>query len=166
MCTDCSQWETTAYAGLIQSGRSLYQYNPAMKKFLHQYKFMQDIILAEVFASEIHKALKKTKAVIVPIPMHPEKLKLRTFPQVERLLDAAGIPYQQFLEKSEEVQGTKTRAERLAAETLFLWNGEKVPEKVLIVDDLYTTGTTMRHAAKVLQQHGAKEISCFTLIRA
>ncbi|RNF38211.1 ComF family protein [Planococcus salinus] len=136
-----------------------------MKSFLHQYKFMQDVVLAEVFAGEIHKALRKSKAVIVPVPMHPEKLKIRTFPQVERFLDAAGLPCQQFLEKSEDVQGTKSKAERLAAATLFQWNREKVPEKVMLVDDLYTTGTTMRHAAKVLRQHGAKEVSLFTLIR-
>lgn len=165
ICMDCRQWETTAFAGLIHAGQSLYHYNEAMKKFLHQYKFMQDVVLAEVFAGEINQALRKSQAVIVPVPMNSKKLKERTFPQVERLLDAAGINYRQFLEKSEEVQGTKTKMERLTTNTLFQWNGQKVPEKIVVVDDLYTTGTTLRHAAQVLRQHGAIEISVFTLIR-
>jgi competence protein ComFC len=165
LCQDCSHWETTEYAGLIQSGRGLYRYNEAMKDFLHQYKFLQDVALAGVFAADIKEALQKTEGVLVSIPMNAGKLMERTFPQVDRLLDAAGANYQHFLIKSEEVQGTKTKAERMAVKNLFAWNGEAVPKKVLLVDDLYTTGATMRQAAKVLKDAGSEEIRLFTLIR-
>lgn len=165
LCQDCRYWETTEYAGLIQSGRGLYHYNEAMKTFLHQYKFLQDVALAAVFAADLKRALRKPEGVLVPIPMNAKKLVERTFPQVDRLLDAAGANYEHFLLKNESVQGTKTKAERLAVKNLFTWNGEAVPKKVLIIDDLYTTGATMRQAAKVMKDAGAEEIRLLTLIR-
>jgi competence protein ComFC len=166
LCSDCQHWETTEYAGLIQSGKSLYMYNRAMQNYLHQYKFLQDTVLAEVFAYEIYNELKNSKAAIVPVPMHPRKLKERTFSQVDQMLEAAGLSFSHYLLKSEEVQGKKTKKERMSSSPLFRWNGEQVPRKILIVDDLYTTGTTLRHAAKELKRAGAEEISIFTLIRS
>ena len=165
LCLDCSYWETTGLAGLIQSGSSLYHYNEAMKTFLHRYKFLQDVALSAVFAADMKQALRKPGGVVIPIPMHTKKLKERTFPQVDRLLDAAEISYQHFLIKSDAVQGTKTKRERIAVKDLFTWNGEAVPKKVLLVDDLYTTGATLRQAAKVLKEAGAEEVRVFTLIR-
>ncbi|WP_223634033.1 ComF family protein [Planococcus sp. 4-30] len=165
-CLNCSQWETTEYAGVIDSGKSLYRYNHAMKEFLHQYKFLKDVVLSEVFASVLKEECSKQNSVIVPIPMNDVKLKERTFPQVDRLLDAASIPYTHCLGKNEVGLGEKSKSERMALQDVFWWNGQAVPEKILLFDDLYTTGSTMRLAAKVLKEKGAKEIKILTLIRA
>lgn len=165
LCEDCRYWETTDYKDVINFGSSLYNYNRAMQDFFHQYKFLQDVVLAEVFAADIKAALRKVNAEVVPIPVNAGKLKERTFPQVDCLLDAAEVPYKHLLIKNEDVQGKKTKSERMSAAVLFQWNGQTVPEKVILVDDLYATGTTMRHAAKVLKQAGAKEVGLFTLIR-
>ncbi|HSI67116.1 MAG TPA: ComF family protein [Planococcus sp. (in: firmicutes)] len=165
LCIDCVRWEETSYRGVIGSGTSLFTYNEAMKTYLHQYKFLQDVLLSEVFAKEISASLKKEQAVLIPIPMNPEKLKERTFPHVERLLDAAGLEYVQLLEKNADIQSKKTKEERLNSKPLFTHNGQRIPARVMLVDDLYTTGTTMRHAAKILKEGGARDIRIFTLIR-
>lgn len=165
-CRDCREWETTRFRGVIHSGRSLYVYNDAMKAFLHQYKFLQDAALSTVFAADLNSALKKEMAVVVPIPMKRENLKERTFAQVDLALEAAELPYVHLLRKTGGIQGKKNRAERMAAEELFAWNGKAVPKRIILVDDLYTTGTTMRHAAKVLKEAGAEEIRLFSMIRA
>lgn len=166
ICSDCSKWEATEYAGVIDSGKSLYRYNPAMKEYLHQYKFLKDVVLAEVFAPVLWEELRSQKAVIVPIPMNENKLKERTFPQVDRLLDSASLPYVHLLGKSEVGLGGKSKADRMALQGVFWWNKKPVPEKVLLFDDLYTTGSTMRLAAKALKAEGVKEITILTLIRA
>lgn len=165
-CLDCVQWEATEYQGLIDSGTSLYRYNPPMKEYLHRYKFLQDVILSEVFASVLKEELQKQKSIIVPIPMNDEKLKLRTFSQVDRLLDAASIPYTHLLGKNRVALGGKSKAERIEMQNVFWWNEKQVPKKILLFDDLYTTGSTVRMAAKVLKDKGAKEIKIVTLIRA
>lgn len=146
---------------------SLYYYNEAMKDFLHCFKFLHDCLLAHVFNKIIHEQLKNEKAIIVPIPMHAENLKLRTFAHIDELLKAAEIPYEQHLIKlSSEQQALKTREQRLKTPQLFeVIDAAKVKGKsVLLVDDIYTTGTTMQHAKKALQQAGATEVRGFTLI--
>lgn len=166
VCSECSHWETTEFGAMIDSGKCLYAYNPAMKEYLHQFKFLQDAVLAEVFADELAKAVKKTKAVAVPIPMNPLKLKVRTFAQVDSMLESGGVKFLHLLNKNEEIQGEKTREERLATRGLFTLNGNPLPKKIVLIDDMYTTGTTLRLAAKLLKEAGAEEISFIALIRA
>lgn len=166
ICSDCRYWEENGYRELIQSGTSLYRYNDAMKDWFHQYKFLKDILLAQVFAAEIRGALAKERAVVVPIPLNGEKLRERSFLQVDQLLLSANIPYRHLLEKCGDTLGEKNRQERMNAQQLFKLNGEAVPKQLVLVDDLYTTGTTMRHAAKILREAGAESIRIFTLIRA
>lgn len=166
ICGECSHWETTDFRGVIDSGKCLYIYNEAMKNYFHQFKFLQDVVLAEVFAEELAKAVKKTKAIAVPVPMNPAKLKKRTFAQVDRMLDAGRVDYIHLLDKNEEVQGEKTKAERMATRGLFSWNGNPVPKNIVLVDDMYTTGTTLRLAAKLLKEAGAETVSFVALIRA
>ncbi|MBB4823618.1 competence protein ComFC [Sporosarcina luteola] len=153
---------------LLDSVHSLYEYNEAMREFFHQYKFLQDVALADVFAGELRSVLKE-KIAVVPIPMHPDKRIERTFAHVEELLRSAVVPFLLLLEKtSTEVMGEKTREERLAMKPLFILQKHAVIEPITytIVDDIYTTGTTLNQAAFVLKEAGAKRVEAVTLIRA
>ncbi|KOS66658.1 competence protein ComFC [Lysinibacillus contaminans] len=146
---------------------SLYRYNEAMKDFLHQYKFLQDVALAKVFRQELHTHLKHEKATIIPIPMHPEKQKERTFSHMDELLKSAKIPYIQLLEKTTtETQSSKNREERLQTPPLFrLLPDIRVEYKeYLLFDDIQTTGTTLQHATQLLLGAGAENVRIFTLI--
>ncbi|WP_153732410.1 ComF family protein [Sporosarcina obsidiansis] len=152
----------------VDSIHSLYAYNEQAREFLHQFKFLQDIALAQVFASDLRNVLKNSKKIIVPIPMHPANKAKRTFAQVDALLDAAGIPYEQLLHKTtESVMGEKTRAERLAMTELFEVKADIPSNEAIyvLVDDIYTTGTTLRHAARTLKQAGAVRVEAVTLFR-
>lgn len=166
ICEECARWETTELKGAVDWGQCLYAYNGAMKDYFHQFKFLQDVVLAEVFAEELAKAVRETKAVAVPVPMNPAKLRKRTFAQVDCMLVAGRVGYVHLLEKNEEVQGEKTKEERIATRGLFSWNGNPVPKNIVLVDDIYTTGTTLRLAAKLLKEAGAETVSFVALIRA
>lgn len=150
-----------------QSATALYEYNEAMKEYLHQLKFLQDIALVKVFRQELYMRLKKEKALILPIPMHPEKQQERTFSHTEELLKAAHISYSQLLEKTTTAtQSSKNREERLNVAPLFrLKTGVQVEhQNYLLFDDIKTTGTTLKHATEVLMAAGAKNVQYFTLI--
>ena len=146
---------------------SLYHYNESMKDFLHRYKFLHDILLAHVFNRIIHEQLKNETRLIIPIPMHPDNLKNRTFSHIDELLRAANIPFEHHLTKlSKERQSSKTREERLQTPQLFdVIDPLKLKGKtVLLIDDIYTTGTTMQHAKSALEMADVKDIHGFTLI--
>ncbi len=158
---------------VIDQVTSLYTYNEAMQTYLHQFKFLQDVALAAVFKKDLRKVLGKSaarsKATVVPIPMHPERETARTFAHVEELLKSADINYTDVLEKIHlESMGTKTKTERLNMERLFQVKSNQViqPKTYILVDDIYTTGTTLRRAATLLKEAGATRVEAVTLIRA
>lgn len=172
ICGSCSNLfkraEIKDKGNLLDQVTSLYVYDEAMKNYLHQFKFLQDIALAEVFKDDLRSILKERRN-IVPIPMHAEKKKERTFAHVEALLKSARIPYIDVLEKKHtETMGRKTKEERLRVDSLFTCKRIQIikPETYILVDDIYTTGTTLRHAAKTLKEAGAKRVEAVTLIRS
>lgn len=158
-------WEGTMFEGSLDSLTSIYSYNEFMKDVLHQYKFLQDVELAKIFRDDFAH-LESETAMIVPIPMHPEKLKERTFAQVDELLMAANIPFSQPLQKTmNTTQGKKSKLERTQSEILFSATENIARKSILLIDDLYTTGTTLHHAAYILKQVGATKVSALTLMR-
>ncbi|WP_318615801.1 ComF family protein [Sporosarcina sp. YIM B06819] len=172
ICPDCSKKfqraDNKEESDILDRITSLYSYNEAMREYLHQFKFLQDIRLAEVFADELRTSLIGD-AIIVPIPMHPEKKIQRTFAHVDELLTSARIPYMHLLEKLDTVaMGEKSKAQRLAMKPLFaVKKGTTIlPSTYILVDDIYTTGTTLCHAATVLKEAGATRVEAITLIRA
>lgn len=173
ICEDCSKTfervDIKEEGVIIDHVTSLYTYNEPMREYLHQYKFLQDVALAGVFANELRSELKRKDAIIVPVPVHPVKKIERTFAHIDELLKAARLPFEDVLEKTNtEVMGEKTREERLAMRPLFSIKPEITIQKAsyILVDDIYTTGTTLRHAATVLKEAGAERVVAVTLIRA
>lgn len=172
ICSTCSNQferaEIKEEGDVIDQITSLYTYNEAMKEYLHQFKFLQDVALADVFKKDLRNTLK-SKSNIIPIPMHPERKITRTFAHIEELLKSADITYEDVLKKVNlESMGTKTKAERLMMAPLFKIKQYEMikPEIYTLVDDIYTTGTTLRHAATVLKEAGATKVEAVTLIRA
>lgn len=110
---------------------------------------------------------------IIPVPLHPRRCAERGFNQAERisaiLAHELNIPVAPMLlrerytkqqarlskeERQDNVRGAfalSARAERFS--------------RVLVVDDVYTTGSTMQECARILAEHGARSISGFTLAR-
>lgn len=164
-----SDWAGTQYEGMLDGAVSLYAYNEPMKDFLHRYKFMKDVALARVFAEKVADAVSEAGGTVVPIPVHPGRLKERTFSHVDELLKCTGVPFGQMLDKTAAVTlGKMNRRERMAAEPLFRIRAgiNGAPGEYVLFDDLYTTGTTLHHAAAALKQAGARRVTAVTLIRA
>lgn len=166
ICERCEMKFEKLQADTSDGHIALYRYNEAMRDFLHRYKFMKDVVLAKVFRKELHACLRKLDGIVVPIPLHPEKLKERTFAQVDELLNEANIPYEHMLEKrTTESQSSKNRAERLATVQLFKPSRKVKPQHYIVFDDIYTTGTTIEHAKRALLEAGAETVSSVSLIR-
>jgi len=114
--------------------------------------------------------------LIVPIPLHRRKLRERGFNQAKLIARVIAKHFQIRLitNNLRRVKVTITQTALSKKERRKNIKGAfKVKDRnkfqaksVLLVDDVYTTGTTIKEAAKVLKKAKAKEICVFTLARA
>ena len=164
-CIDCKLWMKKGY---IPKHLAIYHYEENMKDYFSRYKFMGDYCLRKIFQKDIKNNLKpffKKGYTIVPVPLSEKRLVERGFNQVEGLIE--GIPYQDIFEKRDiEKQSSKTREERLSQDNAFcLKKGIDVPDKIIIVDDIYTTGSTLYQMVQLLEGIDIKEVLTFSLAR-
>lgn len=175
LCPDCQSWENDPnWKGILQRNVSVYEYNDAMKDVLSIYKFRGDAALAAVFQKDFQTSFKenfhmKTIDAAIPIPLSPERLYERGFNQAKLLANLLPLPQLEILQRTHhEKQSKKSRQERLSSSNVFSITDHSIIEEknLLLIDDIYTTGTTLRHAAKRLKENGAASVSSLTLIRS
>ncbi len=113
--------------------------------------------------------------LILPVPLHPAKLRQRGFNQAV-LLARAFFPHHRQLLRTDLLLRTQPTAAqtslsgRARRRNLRRAFAVKAPAKVegrrvLLVDDVFTTGTTVNECARVLKKAGADEIEVLTLAR-
>ena len=164
-CQDCQLW---CKEGIEVSHEAIFSYNQAMKDFFNRYKFDGDYILRKVFAMILKENLKKYKDYhFILIPLSPERYAKRGFNQVAGLIEAAGLSHLDVLGKREEkASSSKNRSERLATELpFFIKEDSRIPKKILLIDDIYTTGATVNRVKSMLENAGAEEVKTFSLVR-
>ncbi|WP_238385967.1 ComF family protein, partial [Streptococcus sp. S784/96/1] len=165
ICSDCIYWQKQ---GKVVNHQALYCYNSGMKEYFSNYKFQGDYLLRKVFQNDLKLALKSYRDyTLVPIPLSEQREAERGFNQVIGLLDGLGVPYQELLTKREvKKQSDKSRLERLQSQNPFELRIDKVlPDKILLIDDIYTTGMTLQLAAQLFYEKEVKEIKTFSLAR-
>lgn len=171
LCDDCLRWERY-YDGVdvLECNYSVYTYSSFMQDIIAKWKYRGDYELGTVFEESyttyFQKAFASIKnAVIIPIPLSMERLQERCFNQAEMLASFLSLKKMNILSRTHgEKQSKKSRNERIYSENPFILQ-EKLNNPVILVDDIYTTGTTLRHAAKLLKDAGCPEVYSYTLIR-
>lgn len=165
LCYDCQRWQSMGYA-LLQH-RAIYQYDAAMKAFIQQYKGLGDWQLHVAFQDVIQPTPKT--ATLVPIPTEASHYQARGFDPVLGLF--GHLPLKQWLHKADTPipQAQKNRAGRMLTPQSFSVKAavsfEQISQ-VILLDDLYTTGRTLYHAADALRAAGFQgKITSFSLIR-
>ncbi|WP_354958485.1 ComF family protein [Bacillus sp. CECT 9360] len=149
---------------------SVFNYNEFMKELIAKFKYRGDYALAEVFAPYVKtKLLNAHFDLIVPIPLSEERLKERGFNQARALAEMAHLEIEDILMRMHsEKQSKKSRKERISLAQVFHVKGNQdsiTNKKIMLLDDIYTTGSTLRQAAKALVKAGAAEVSSLTLAR-
>jgi competence protein ComFC len=169
-CFDCVRWEKDpGWEGVLNRNISLYAYNDFLQELIARYKYRGDYILANVFKQKIKRNIETLKPdFIIPIPLSTERLYERGFNQAEALITSAEqIPSHLLTRNHTEKQSKKSREERIHLSEIFqISTSETIEAKnILLIDDIYTTGSTLRHAALPLKQAGAANIMSLTIAR-
>ena len=165
----------------FRSARSAVVADTMMLDIVGRYKYQParwfEPFLAGLLIAEAKPALTAEHwDFIVPVPLHPIKRREREFNQAERMAErlaqATNIPVNARLVRRVKATTTQTRLsreERAAnVSNAFAFCGEQElsGERVVLVDDVMTTGATTNACAAALRKGGAGEICVWTVARA
>ena len=174
-CTNCREMKLH-----FRSARSAVSASGAVLEVLHRYKYKRALwfepFLADLLIREALPELRQEKwDWIVPVPLHPAKKRQREFNQAERLATflsaAAAIPMDTTLLKRVSWTETQTRlsrekrAENMRNAFRMRKRTKLNGERILLFDDVFTTGATTNACAQVLRAAGAGEIGVWTVAR-
>ncbi|SFJ45845.1 competence protein ComFC [Halobacillus dabanensis] len=167
VCRDCEQWSDTQF-GTFDKNVAVFRYNEFGKKFVARWKYRGDYVLFQAIKKEIQRKWEMTgveKHIIVPVPLSKQREAERGFNQSEAIILAlAKEPISLFDRLHSEKQSKRGKKERMQSENPFILR-RPVHESVVIVDDIYTTGRTVRHMASRLREYGCPSVSSFTIFR-
>ncbi|MBS6396818.1 MAG: ComF family protein [Clostridiales bacterium] len=166
-CMDCGRKKHA-----FRQGRAPLVYDAVMRDSIARYKYGGRREYAAFYAEEIlrrcaREAVLWKAEVLVPIPLHPARRRKRGYNQAELLAKElsvrTGIPVDSRLlrrVKNTHAQKELNDQERRAnLKNAFSVREGRIPYKnIILVDDIYTTGTTMDEAAGELRKKGVQTI--------
>lgn len=144
-----------------------------LKALIDAYKFRSSRAADRACADLLDRVISHVPpdSAVVGIPTAPNTVRVRGFDHMGRVADALakkrGLDISYPLERAAtETLHFLPKAERVRlGPSLFRLSGKAVPEKILLLDDIVTTGTTIVAATRLLKQAGAKEVYVAVLAR-
>lgn len=167
----------------IDGSFSAISYNFTAQKLIYSFKYkpyLSDLktTLTELFYESIIQnenfvnLISKTNFIFIPIPLFSSKYKKRGCNQSEILASSLSRKFKSPTQKLlKRIQDTKTqfklnkdqRAENIKG--VFEVIGNVKNANIFLIDDIVTTGSTLKEAARVLKKAGAKKVFGLTLAR-
>ena len=161
-CTPC-----ITHPPFIDRVLTAYSFNDALRFILHQFKYQEGLYLTAFIAHLMQQArpIHYPTQCLIPVPMHPNKIRLRGYNQALLLAKKLGRQLNIPVDSASCVKVIDTphqagltarmRAKNLAhafrSKTLHL-------QHVTLIDDLITTGATANELAKTLKHAGIKRV--------
>lgn len=177
LCPDCAALPTAIVSRsfALQDRRRAYtldcrstmRYKGDFCSTLHRYKFRNETYLAKPLAKQLALAIAHDRIYdcITAVPVSRERLKERGYDQSVLLAKAlsvhTGIPFEPMLEKKKHnrTQHLLPSAQREKNVRGVYSASDCTGRHILLVDDIVTTGATVRECARVLYRAGAAEVS-------
>lgn len=166
-CEDCRRGKRTYNYGL-----ALLNYDDMVRRVIYDIKYHNKREYIKSFASLIaHRYVKEIKNMhadaLIPIPIHRHRFRQRGFNQALLLAEVLGklldmnvckdVLYRKKDTKAQRELNMKERLSNLS----FAFDCRKLPsdvKRIVLVDDIYTTGATIESCVKALKRAGALEV--------
>lgn len=161
-----------AYKGIVKKLIYNFKYKPYLSDLKNT---LVELFYESIIQNEIFQKVYLTKPTLVPIPLHPKRLKKRGYNHSKLLLvglsQKLNLNLIDVLERTRDTKSQfglklKDRKENLKSAFSIISN---IPitqyPNVLLVDDILTTGSTLLEAARILKKKGVKKVWGLTLAR-
>lgn len=156
------------------------KYENTTRKLLLKFKFSESAYLANTFIEIMNKNKKFLQEIkkydyIIPVPMHNINKAIRGYNQTEviakQMQKKFKIEYKNNIlikNKQNKRQSNLTEKERIEnVKNIYKLQNENILEdkKILLLDDIYTTGSTIKACIKELQKSKAKQIDALVIAK-
>ena len=173
---NCVHCRTDAFN--LQQVRACFSFSEPIAGVVHRYKYEGLFALARPLGALMACRWPDWAYpidIIVPIPLHPRRQRGRGFNQAALLAQQLGS--HQAIEVNEQILRrvrytmpqiglSPTRRKENVWQAFAAEPGSLDGMRILLIDDVYTTGATMTSAANALLNAGAKSVSAYCLARA
>lgn len=163
----------------FDKARHIWQYGGMTKKIIISLKYNDQLYLCKFIASLIttrYKSIIDEADIIAPVPIHWLKKFLRKYNQSYEIIRKMDLPDNvivapDLLSKSKwTVSQTKLPFKQRLANikgSITVNNDYHIKGKtIVLIDDVFTTGSTVEICSKILKKHGAKKVIVITVTRA
>ena len=171
-CYDCARHLRT-----FEFGMALLNYNEAAARSMAQIKYHNKREYLDFYGEAIagrygKRILRIHPDALIPVPVHPSKMRTRGYNQAELLAERIGrrldVPViSDILVRSRKTEPQKDLSPQERFQNLEkAFQADHVPEgvrKVLLVDDIYTTGSTAEACTRALKQQGIECVYFLTI---
>ena len=159
----------------FDAARALFRYDFPVDKLIQSFKYGHRLALASYFGKCLSEQAEDLGAdIIIPLPLHPERLRERGFNQALELArpvgEVLGCPVESTL--CQRTRNTPAQAElpwKARAKNIrhaFHCSTDLSNQRIILVDDVMTTGASLDECARTLKLHGAAEITLLVVARA
>jgi ComF family protein len=160
---------------------SLGMFDENFQEMIHHFKYKNKISLGKKLGQGLAEKLKEYNLVnynhIIPVPLHKARKRERGFNQSEILAETLAKELNLLLQKEilfrirntkDQTKLSEEERKRNVAGAFEVRDTGRIlaGKKVILVDDVITTGATLNECAKVLKQAGVKEILAVTIAKA
>lgn len=153
---------------------SLFTYDFPLDAMMQRYKYGNMLNLGHIFGKMLSKKVDLANIdLIIPMPMHPTRLKERGFNQSLEIAKVLSKNCPQKLDftsaqrqKYTPPQASLPLKERVKnIKGVFKISADLNGKRIAIVDDVMTTGASLNELAKTLKQAGAAHLECWVVAR-
>ena len=171
MCKSCQEQFNPRFINFeIEGvkGLSIYEYDDNIKNLLYLFKGCYDVELANVFLYRFKKELNMLYKgyVLVPAASYHEDDEKRGFKHIIKMFENINLPFAEVIKKiSPFKQAEHNKKERKEIRNhLIIENKEWLRDKkVLIVDDVCTTGSTIKSMIELIKTANPKKIKILVM---
>jgi ComF family protein len=166
LCGPCLRGEH-----LFDFARSALLFTHTLREIIHHLKYSDRVSLARPLGDILEECRKRepfTGSLLIPVPLHRSRERVRGFNQAELIAARVSLPSSPRLlrrKKNTPSQTGLTRNERKRNLTGAFEVSGNVSGTVIVVDDVYTTGSTMNEIARTLKRAGAVRVEVLTVAR-
>lgn len=161
--------------------RALGSYESTLLDAIHRFKYRGKVVTGEILGkfmagTTYHGFDINDYSLVIPVPLHPRKLRRRGFNQslilAREIADTFGLPLdfttlKRRLDTTPQIALGKEMRRKNVRRAFHVTDKERIEgHRVLLVDDVYTTGSTVGECARMLLKSKAAQVGVLTLARA